>query len=176
MPGGRTPATGRGSSGVPTSGWGRTDMTSSRCPTTNMASTGWAFAPSTSGRVAIRSGRPLLGERVPIGIRLNESLILLESPTCLAAPHGHRLDQSRISRLCVGSARSCWRGRRFLRLHHAMAVNVTILLRIIDDRRIRRCRAGVSRSRRGRCRSGNARSNRSVRGIPSEALALRGGR
>jgi len=107
-------------------------------------------------------------------IRLTESLVLHGAPARLGSSDRHRLNQFRVRARGIGSNRAGWRGRRSLGRYHTMSVNVTILLRVINDRRIRMPRADVSPSRRGRCRARSAHANWSMPGFPPETLNLRG--
>ena len=171
------PATSRGRSGVSASGWGKAGRTSrGRSATADMVSTGLASASgcSTSGGIAIGSGRPLPGERIPSRVRLKGYLSFRGSRTWRPASGRHRLDQSRIRSRSGDSARRCWRGCGLVWSRHAKAVDVTVLLRIINDCRIGRSRSGVPRSGRGRCRGWNPPSAGSVPRVSPEALAFRG--
>ena len=153
VPAACTPATGRCTSGVPSSGWCGTVMTSHGCPTTaDMAFRRLASAScySTSGGIVIRRRGRWPDVIIPPRDGLNGPMIFRGAQILLAAPGGYRLDQAGGRRRQGESAcpwRRAGRGRLYHRLRRATAtVNVTALLWIIDDRRIVGRRTGVSRS------------------------------
>jgi hypothetical protein len=182
VPAARATAAGWSTTGVPSSSGCGTEMPSRGCPTTaNVAINRLASASgrTTSGEIAIRCKWRRPDVIIPCGDGLNAPLIFRGTHICLAAPRRRRLDQSGVCRRRGESACSC-RGDREgwldLRLRRAMAVvDVTALLRIIDDRRIGSRGANVSRSRRTGRHGRNACSNRRLCRIPPEAVALRGG-